>query len=251
MHLQEAGIKAGFTLNMNDAFLSVNERTSRRERVVGNDFRHQLLNGAVTTFLFRLAAESVFLHGQQLKVLTVIGQQAGITAAILTAQITAHIKGIIDHIAFTQCLTERVYPILLNEMRAENICPRLEWECPGEADHAILSHNSRSRAICSSIPEPATTSAQGKLTIPPAVPTTPFHLLPNVGQRDLNARLRELTLFHGFIKPEYRHGLSNRFGADNLPIPTGMVILGGIEKRITIQWPIRILKFELANNRLQ
>ena len=73
MHLQEAGIKAGFTLNMNDAFLSVNERTSRRERVVGNDFRHQLLDRAVTTFLFRLAAEPVFLHSQQLKVLTVIG----------------------------------------------------------------------------------------------------------------------------------------------------------------------------------
>ena len=72
-----------------------------------------------------------------------------------------------------------------------------------------------------------------------------------MSQRDLNARLRELTLFHGFIKPEHRHGLRYRFGADTLPVPSGMVILGRIEERIAIQWPIGIFQLELSSNRFQ
>ena len=74
MYAQEAGIESSFTLNMNDALLAVNEWTGCRERVVGGNFRYQLLHRAVLTLLFRLAVKAVLLCSQGFEVLAVIGE---------------------------------------------------------------------------------------------------------------------------------------------------------------------------------
>ena len=153
MNAQEAGIEARLILNPYNGFFAVYKGRCSWERIEQDDFRHELLHRAFFTNDFRLTAHVIMLISEKLKVLAVKTLPTGNRRTILAFIAAADVEVIVDEKALTQSLAERISSVCINEITSENVCPRLEWERPGKAHHAILTHDGSSRTISQRIPK--------------------------------------------------------------------------------------------------